>query len=103
MKNKKLAIRLLSRDCEITCQYVNGKNTCAVGCLALASGVSRAALKKVNDLAVTAYEVVPLTEKIWDKFGLGLAALRKIQTANDNHETVDERRRAVLHLIQLIP
>lgn len=101
MKNKTLALRLLAKDCQVNGRYVVGEKTCAIGCLAIASGVSKARLRKCNELLIGCCEMEAVRERILNKFELHRFELCWIQQANDNEEVdIQARRRAVMAVVR---
>lgn len=103
MKNKQLALKLLAKDCEKAGRYVDGRKTCAVGCLALASGVDMDALIKLGGAPIQRNALFEVRMLIRAKFNLSDEDLGRIQQANDVNNTVKERRKAVLKIVQAIP
>lgn len=103
MKNKRLALKLLAKDCQIGGEYIDGNKTCAVGCLAIAAGVKKAHLAEVNEWPIYSRYLAKTRESIKLKFGLSGDELEDIQYANDKADTVEDRRKAVLKVVEAIP
>lgn len=93
------AIKLVKKDCHLQGEYVNDHNeTCAVGCLGLAAGVSKRYLANHNADAV---EYLPrLIRAIRKKFGIDGETLDKIQDANDSTHLLYYRRTRIVKLIR---
>lgn len=102
MKNKRLALKLLANDCQLIGFYVSKAKTCAVGCLALASGVSKNQLALWNGRVITAYELDSVRSIIYEKFALNDRDLDRIQEANDGEDSLLARRKAVLKVVRSI-
>lgn len=102
MKNKRLALKLLAKDCELAHQYVQGGKTCAVGCLALASGVSRRTLIRYGKIWISDGRLFFVAARIQEKFSLSTRQLELIQETNDRCTTTADRRKAVLKVVRAI-
>lgn len=97
-------IAILEQDCKIPHAYINDAGeTCAIGALALAAGVSPQALK-VNGFNLSIVAKPDFAMPIMAKFGLTLDQQREIQRANDHRAddllmTPEIRRRNVLNRV----
>jgi hypothetical protein len=110
-------IQILSKDCKGRYLYLNcDGETCAIGALGLAAGVSRETLEVANvesiDPAAPSYQkttpevtqcVNEIAEKINKKFALERHQLGLIQSINDGHKDHVERVRMVLKVVDSFP
>jgi hypothetical protein len=99
MKNKTLAIRLLSNNCGVSNFYIDpeGEGECAIGALALSAGIPRSYLEEHNNSLI---KMLPkVANAIRKKFGLNIGEQVTIQMANDAYDDIDERRQAVIDAI----
>jgi hypothetical protein len=98
MKNQNLAIKLIQKDCHIRGKLLDENGfTCAVGALALASGVTRKHLLNQETLDMNG-EI-----KIAKKFGLVNWQLSQIISRNDDEPRLRDRRREVIKFLRTIP
>lgn len=99
---------ILENDCESQREYLNddGK-TCAIGALALASGITRQGLRRGNSKGI--HERPSLAKAIARRFGLSLQAQEWLQAENDRSivwrsgqvflASLSERRAAVIEAL----
>lgn len=100
MKNKSLAIETIKNDCKIAHHYINEQGeTCAIGALALAVGLT---LPDVDDTFKQNDPInhLPLCGLLMEKYNLSESTLSLIQAANDENETPESRRKAILALLE---
>jgi hypothetical protein len=98
MKNKSLAIRLLNKNCGVSHSYIAyPEGECAIGALALSAGIRRSYLKENNEELISMLPKV--ASAIRKKFGLTLSEQVTIQRTNDSCDNIDERRQAVIDVI----
>jgi hypothetical protein len=102
-EQKDKARALLEKDCELTCNYFDGEKTCAIGCLALAAGVSKNILLNY-EMPISANEakarVIAIAVK--KEFGLSRDVQRAIQSENDEVKDIGQRRHNVLCVLDEI-
>ena len=93
------AVRLLKADCQITGSLLDDAGqTCAVGCLALAAGVSPRTLKRQGG-AIDSCTQAGIVKAIRKKFGLELETLCNIQHHNDCNS--DRKHRVKMVVLQV--
>jgi hypothetical protein len=115
MKNKKLALEELAKDCQIWGQYCNGKGeTCAVGRLAQLAGIDNRTLMDLGTTAISPGAMNLLQKElleslskvrkaIYDKFGLTEGELAGIQLNNDHYkQSREDRIKSVLLVVKQI-
>lgn len=91
----------LAADCEVRGVYLDANgDTCAIGGLALAAGVTIDALNRAEGMAVMDGDMELIRHAIFVRFGLTSVALMRIQWANDWYEDLDARRVAVLGALE---
>ncbi len=109
MKNKKLALAELAKDCKLKHQYLNGDGeTCAIGRLAQLSAVPDDTLRKAGGASIENISDPGIARAIADKFGLSMDEMRTIQRLNDDHSwhqelSTEERIAAVLKYVTSLP
>jgi tetrahydromethanopterin S-methyltransferase subunit H len=103
-KQKARARALLAKDCKISNRYYDAGKTCAIGCLAVASGVSvkllEAAVARIDSEYTSS---VKIARAIKRKFGMSVEHMDSIQRANDSWTKIPARRRAVLAKLDSFP
>ncbi len=94
------AVKLLKADCQITGALIDDAGqTCAVGCLALAAGVSPRTLKRKMG-AIDSDKQSGLVKAIQKKFGLDLDILCTIQHRNDCNSNRKMRVKEVVRAVR---
>ncbi len=107
MKNKALAIRLIKKDCKLQSEYIDCKgNTCAIGMLALKSGVSKRRLEDAGSCPINdqvGYRgIKEIAEDIRIKFGLSQEQQSEIQTINDEEDMPANRRAKIIAYLKTL-
>lgn len=105
MKNKTLAIRAIQKDCQLQAEYYSRGKTCAIGCLALLSGVSKDTLKDGDATRICGFDdsVLRIALAISKRFDLSLTQLSEIQDMNDDsHNDIATRRRLIVKYLKSI-
>lgn len=119
MKNKAKAIEVIKGDCKIKQKYMDAEgNTCAIGALALSVGVKFPEQDPENypsagfqgnkesidgKFGGVSDFVFKIQEALLINFGLTPLILGQIQTANDSHNTPEDRQAAILTILDSIP
>lgn len=115
MKNKAKAIKVIKSDCKIKQQYMDKDgNTCAIGALALSVGVMfpdyNDALFPITgwrgnieciDMGNSAF-VIATRKALLDEFGLSTLDLCRIQKANDENDTPEDRQEVILKILEAL-
>lgn len=96
-KQKARVLEIVKGDCEIDCYYCENGKTCAVGALAIASGISKLTLEHYGGMGILS--LLDIIGAIHRKFDLNGKQLHKIQSLNDKFETPPPRRRAITKYI----
>ena len=110
MKNYKLAREALANDCHLVGNYVGpigSARTCAIGRLAIMSGVTREELRPLNNIPIISRRMIAVRNAIASKFGLNMIELSLIQEANDCYadkldSSITERQKDVLKVLDNI-
>lgn len=98
MKNKQKAMEAISKDCQVQYEYYTPGGTCALGCLALLSGVSEDELVRASSENIS--RCPEIYEPIEAEFGLTVGQQRRIQVLNDQNFEMLDRRDAVLKYLE---
>lgn len=120
-QQKELVKRLIQEDCTTRHLYVEELpdgtcRTCAIGHLALNAGIDKDFFKQpvydkpmwegdsnvLNEKSIFMEKLKPVVEAIFNKFGLSEEILSKIQSLNDDGNTPEERRVAILNYIETL-
>lgn len=101
MKNKKLAIEALKKDCEVQKAYWKDGKTCAIGCLGILAGCSVEDLRLANKSSI-AY-LPDLLCELRKAFDLTINELVNIENLNDDIPDLDERRAIIIDYIKSLP
>lgn len=119
-QQKQQLIKLIQEDCTARHVYVEELpdgtcNTCAIGKLALAAGINKSFFKQnayedtpifihdtLNEKNICMEKLEPVVDAIFNMFGLSEESLSKIQDLNDNGNTPEERREAILEYIETL-
>lgn len=94
MKNKAKAIAIIKKDCKIRGHYLLKGQTCAVGALALESGIKKEVLSNAGTGKII--YMGSISSPVCIHFGLRIGELAQIQVLNDHYDTVEERRSAIV-------
>lgn len=102
-KKQKNAVKVIvSGDCRIAGSYCNANNdTCAVGALLLAAGVTNDQLRAARSDEIRHWP--SWLKLLEDKFGISLEVACEIQERNDDFDSVETRRETILEYLETIP
>lgn len=107
MKNKALAIAAIQNGCQLQGRYLNADTgeACAIGSLALAAGVGKAAIAFGDkyDASIGHPLTGSMERGIAKKFGLEVGHLYLIQRKNDRIRNMAKRRKAIVAMIETLP
>lgn len=104
LKNIALAKRIIRKDCMIAGNNIdNDGNTCVIGALGLAAGISKPTMRRYYRCYTIQCETnKPMAQIITEKFGLTVNDLASMQKQNDRAQTIPARRKAVLAALDRI-
>lgn len=95
---------LLEKDCKVAhCYFDRDGDTCAIGCLAVASGFTEKDFIGRRSDFIHKADMRDIARSIMDKFGFTIEQLVNIQLTNDNELDVETRRGKVLLFVDQIP
>lgn len=103
IKNRKLLLQLIQKDCLLRIRYLDAHGkTCAIGCLAMASGVSTRTIENCEGDSINCgrRSHIKMASLIRKKFGLTTDVQQRIQEINDGCFTPSRRRSAIIKYIK---
>lgn len=103
MKNVKKLKDIIRKDCSIRYVYYRDGETCAIGAIALAAGVSKSVLEAAAGWSIcsdSSDEAATIRNAIREEFGLTDYEMARIQGRNDVHGNQESRRRDILLQIE---
>ncbi len=98
------AIKLLKADCQIVGELMDNEGkTCAIGCLALYSGISKRTLQRTQGSIVNSDRPMRrVSNAIRNQFGLDIEAQQEIQHINDSNYIRRDRVKSVISYVRAI-